>query len=418
MADAPLLEVSNVETCYGLSQVLFGMSLAIAPGEMVTLMGQERHGQDHDGALDHGAHPRDDRLDPFRWPGNPRAALLSGGQARHRAGAGRAAGLPQPDRAREPGRDRRQPHATRRSRGRSTRSVRCSRGSPSGTGNMANQLSGGEQQMLAIGRALMTNPRLLILDEATEGLGPAHPRRNLAMPHAAQGRRPVDPGDRQECRGADPHRRPPLPDRARPGGVERNLRAARRRAGRAASLLGRLIALFVRLKAASGPIPKFASLCGTLVCELRNPRTTGDSMILMPPFEPEVRDRICCTMCANFGFGALERCRENQRNRNQLVTGMVSNSWAAYWGFYMGKHRERLSHRGRLRRRRTVMEVEATPKMALASLDPPKIEMPKIEVPKIATPAIEIPKTEVGDHRAAQDRARQHRGSAHRAGHR
>jgi branched-chain amino acid transport system ATP-binding protein len=35
-----------------------------------------------------------------------------------------------------------------------------------------NQLSGGEQQMLAIGRALMTNPRLLILDEATEGLAP------------------------------------------------------------------------------------------------------------------------------------------------------------------------------------------------------------------------------------------------------
>ena len=39
-------------------------------------------------------------------------------------------------------------------------------------GNMGNQLSGGEQQMLAIGRALMTNPRLLILDEATEGLAP------------------------------------------------------------------------------------------------------------------------------------------------------------------------------------------------------------------------------------------------------
>ncbi|HBL54507.1 MAG TPA: ABC transporter ATP-binding protein [Candidatus Lambdaproteobacteria bacterium] len=40
------------------------------------------------------------------------------------------------------------------------------------TNNMGNQLSGGEQQMLAIGRALMTNPRLLILDEATEGLAP------------------------------------------------------------------------------------------------------------------------------------------------------------------------------------------------------------------------------------------------------
>ena len=38
--------------------------------------------------------------------------------------------------------------------------------------NGGNQLSGGEQQMLAIGRALMTNPRLLILDEATEGLAP------------------------------------------------------------------------------------------------------------------------------------------------------------------------------------------------------------------------------------------------------
>jgi branched-chain amino acid transport system ATP-binding protein len=38
--------------------------------------------------------------------------------------------------------------------------------------NLGNQLSGGEQQMLAIGRALMTNPRLLVLDEATEGLAP------------------------------------------------------------------------------------------------------------------------------------------------------------------------------------------------------------------------------------------------------
>jgi branched-chain amino acid transport system ATP-binding protein len=39
-------------------------------------------------------------------------------------------------------------------------------------GNGGNQLSGGEQQMLAIGRALVTNPHLLILDEATEGLAP------------------------------------------------------------------------------------------------------------------------------------------------------------------------------------------------------------------------------------------------------
>lgn len=39
-------------------------------------------------------------------------------------------------------------------------------------GNMGNQLSGGEQQMLSIGRALMTHPDLIILDEATEGLAP------------------------------------------------------------------------------------------------------------------------------------------------------------------------------------------------------------------------------------------------------
>lgn len=39
-------------------------------------------------------------------------------------------------------------------------------------GNLGTQLSGGEQQMLAIGRALMTNPKLMILDEATEGLAP------------------------------------------------------------------------------------------------------------------------------------------------------------------------------------------------------------------------------------------------------
>src|SRR5215510_12278112 len=45
MADASLLEVGNIETCYGLSQVLFGMSLAIAPGEMVTLMGRNGMGK-------------------------------------------------------------------------------------------------------------------------------------------------------------------------------------------------------------------------------------------------------------------------------------------------------------------------------------------------------------------------------------
>ena len=55
---------------------------------------------------------------------------------------------------------------------------------------MGNELSGGEQQMLAIGRALMTNPKLLILDEATEGLAPLHPPRNLELSRAPEGRGP------------------------------------------------------------------------------------------------------------------------------------------------------------------------------------------------------------------------------------
>jgi branched-chain amino acid transport system ATP-binding protein len=57
-------------------------------------------------------------------------------------------------------------------------------------GNSGTQLSGGEQQMLAIGRALMTNPKLLILDEATEGLAPADPGRDLDLPQAPQERGP------------------------------------------------------------------------------------------------------------------------------------------------------------------------------------------------------------------------------------
>ena len=80
--------------------------------------------------------------------------------------------LPQPLGAREPGRRRGQPHGTRQALDAGRASSSSSRGSRERQRNMGNQLSGGEQQMLAIGRALMTNPKLLILDEATEGLAP------------------------------------------------------------------------------------------------------------------------------------------------------------------------------------------------------------------------------------------------------
>ena len=75
--------------------------------------------------------------------------------------------------------------------------------------HLGDQLSGGEQQMLAIGRALMTNPKLLILDEATEGPGAAHARRDLGLPRAPQERGPGDPAGRQASRRPDKARRPP-----------------------------------------------------------------------------------------------------------------------------------------------------------------------------------------------------------------
>ena len=79
-------------------------------------------------------------------------------------------------------------------------------------GNRGNQLSGGEQQMLAIGRALMTNPRLIVLDEATEGLAPLIREEIWRCLRADQARRRRDSGDRQECRRSGEARRPPCGD--------------------------------------------------------------------------------------------------------------------------------------------------------------------------------------------------------------
>jgi ABC-type sugar transport system ATPase subunit len=58
MAEVPLLEVSRIETCYGLSQVLFAHDARHRAGRDGDAHGPQRHGQDHDRALDHGAHSR------------------------------------------------------------------------------------------------------------------------------------------------------------------------------------------------------------------------------------------------------------------------------------------------------------------------------------------------------------------------
>ena len=171
MADTPLLEVSGIETSYGLSRVLFGISLAIAPGEMVSLMGRNGMGKTTTVRSIMGltraaaGSIRFDCADIRELP-SYRIAKLGLGLVPE----GRQVF----------------PNLTARENLLATAANRNGIADPwtvdkvfalfprlaARAGAMANLLSGGEQQMLAVGRALMTNPRLLILDEATEGLAP------------------------------------------------------------------------------------------------------------------------------------------------------------------------------------------------------------------------------------------------------
>jgi branched-chain amino acid transport system ATP-binding protein len=166
-----LLQLSGVETCYGLSQVLFGVALEIGAGEMVTLMGRNGMGKTTTVRSIMGLTPA--RGGSIRFAGNEIRGVPSYRVAKFGIGL-----VP----------EGRQifPNLSTRENLVATASNRAGAAEPwtldkvcelfprlrERIGNMGNQLSGGEQQMLAIGRALMTNPRLLILDEATEGLAP------------------------------------------------------------------------------------------------------------------------------------------------------------------------------------------------------------------------------------------------------
>ena len=167
----PLLEVTNIETSYGLSQVLHGISLSIAPGEMVTLMGRNGMGKTTTVRSIMGLTPA--RAGSIRFGGEDIRTLPS-----YRVGQLGIGLVP----------EGRQvfPNLSCRENLVATAANRLGATEPwtldrvcdlfprlaERFGSMGNQLSGGEQQMLAIGRALMTNPRLLVLDEATEGLAP------------------------------------------------------------------------------------------------------------------------------------------------------------------------------------------------------------------------------------------------------
>ncbi len=166
-----MLEVQGVETAYGASQVLFGMSLEVKAGEVVSLMGRNGMGKTTTIRSIMGLAPA--RGGSIRFNG----IALRGMPSYKIAQAG--IGLVPEGRQIFPNLTVRENLiATSANREENKNPWTLERiyemfpGLAERATNMGNQLSGGEQQMLAVGRALMTNPKLLILDEATEGLAP------------------------------------------------------------------------------------------------------------------------------------------------------------------------------------------------------------------------------------------------------
>jgi len=167
----PLLDISRLEAAYGQSQVLFGVDLTIDAGEVVSLMGRNGMGKTTTvralmgllpvmaGQIHFAGHPIGG-TPPFRIAQAGIGLVPEGRQifptltveenlvatAANRNGGPQAWTL-----------DRVYAFLPRLAERRR---------------HLGDQISGGEQQMLAIGRALMTNPKLLVLDEATEGLAP------------------------------------------------------------------------------------------------------------------------------------------------------------------------------------------------------------------------------------------------------
>ena len=166
-----LLEIDHLQSAYGASQVLFDINLCIQPGQVATLLGRNGMGKTTtvrsilgltraNGGTVHFRGERIDQLRPDRIARMGLAVVPEGRQIFPNlsvkenllAFAANRNGTSQPWTL--------------------ERVFALFPALAGRSGNMGNQLSGGEQQMLAIGRALMTNPHLLILDEATEGLAP------------------------------------------------------------------------------------------------------------------------------------------------------------------------------------------------------------------------------------------------------
>jgi branched-chain amino acid transport system ATP-binding protein len=166
-----MLRVEGLETSYGRSQVLFGVDLDVGTGEVVTLMGRNGMGKTTTvRSILRLTPPHKGRV---IFEGRDLSGLPSHKVAR--AGFGLVP-------------EGRQVFPTLTVRENLVATARRAEGGRAGwnlervfelfprlrerSNQVGRTLSGGEQQMLAIGRALMTNPKLLILDEATEGLAP------------------------------------------------------------------------------------------------------------------------------------------------------------------------------------------------------------------------------------------------------
>ncbi len=200
---------SDIETFYGTSQALFGMEFSLRQGEFTTLLGRNGMGKSTTVKTVMGLlRPKRSGTIRFRRRGYPRLAGLSRRQAGPGPGARRPPRLPQSLGARKPGRHRQQPLPAIPRPGRLQRVYALFPRLKERERNLGANLSGGEQQMLAIGRALMTNPRLLILDEATEGLAPLIRKEIWDCLAALKGLEPDRDGDRQK------HRPPALPSLA------------------------------------------------------------------------------------------------------------------------------------------------------------------------------------------------------------
>ena len=167
-----LLEVDGIETCYGLSQVLFGLSLSVQSGEMVALMGRNGMGKTTTIRSIMGMTPA--RAGAIRFAGEEVRSLPSYKIAKLGIGLVPEGppDLSEPDGVRKSRRGLRQPRSAIADPWTIDKIHALFPRLAERGNNMGVTLSGGEQQMLAIGRALMTNPKLLILDEATEGLAP------------------------------------------------------------------------------------------------------------------------------------------------------------------------------------------------------------------------------------------------------